>query len=218
MRGGNTSTPWQSIVLRLSLNDETAITPTLQQLNSSMHDMLSVGSYPVTGQVTPGHAAPGTPVPWLDQALFCSALAAPFYTVCRRYTSSLHCLSASAFKILRGALAYRYHAHRVGPICHRAIPRHQQQSIVNAKWLIAVCAAGRRGHRAVAGGQGRGGAGPGAGLSGAGAAPRRHRQRGGQLPALQRRRAAVGVLTAMNEYQGCCSKAWCMYSTAEDPC
>ena len=52
MRGGNTSTPWQSIVLRLSLNDETAITPTLQQLNSSMHDMLSVGSYPVTGQVT----------------------------------------------------------------------------------------------------------------------------------------------------------------------
>jgi hypothetical protein len=52
MRGGNTSSPWQSIVLRLSLNDETAITPTLQQLNSSMHDMLSVGSYPVTGQVT----------------------------------------------------------------------------------------------------------------------------------------------------------------------
>ena len=52
MRGGNTSSPWQSIVLRLSLNDETAITPTLQQLNSSMHDMLSVGSYPVTGQVS----------------------------------------------------------------------------------------------------------------------------------------------------------------------
>lgn len=69
MRGGNTSTPWQSIVLRLSLNDETAITPTLQQLNSSMHDMLSVGSYPVTGQVTFGHPARGTPVPWLDQAL-----------------------------------------------------------------------------------------------------------------------------------------------------
>lgn len=54
MRGGNTSTPWQSIVLRLSLSDETAITPTLQQLNSSMHNMLSVGSYPVTGQVTMG--------------------------------------------------------------------------------------------------------------------------------------------------------------------
>jgi hypothetical protein len=52
MRGGNTSSPWQSIVLRLSLNDETAITPTLKRLNSGMHDMLSVGSYPVTGQVT----------------------------------------------------------------------------------------------------------------------------------------------------------------------
>jgi hypothetical protein len=51
MRGGDTSSPWQSIVLRLSLNDETSITPTLQRLNSGMHDMLSVGSYPVTGQV-----------------------------------------------------------------------------------------------------------------------------------------------------------------------
>lgn len=45
-RGGNTSSPWQSIVLRLSLSDETTIAPTLERLNAGMHDMLAVGSYP----------------------------------------------------------------------------------------------------------------------------------------------------------------------------
>lgn len=50
-RGGDTSSPWQSIVLRLSLSDETAIAPTLERLNAGMHDMLAVGSYPVSDQV-----------------------------------------------------------------------------------------------------------------------------------------------------------------------
>lgn len=51
MQGGNTSSPWQSIVLRLALSDETAIAPTLERLNSRLHDLLAVGSYPVTDQV-----------------------------------------------------------------------------------------------------------------------------------------------------------------------
>lgn len=49
-RGGDTSSPWRSIELRLSLNDETAIAPTLAHLNADMHDLLQVGSYPVTDQ------------------------------------------------------------------------------------------------------------------------------------------------------------------------
>ncbi len=39
-------------MLRLSSNDETAIAPTLERLNADMHDLLAVGSYPVTDQVS----------------------------------------------------------------------------------------------------------------------------------------------------------------------
>ena len=53
-KGGDTSSPWRSIVLRLGLSDETAIAPTLERLNSEMHDMLVRATHATTCLVLPG--------------------------------------------------------------------------------------------------------------------------------------------------------------------